>query len=71
MKMIEIYHNKIKVNKDTYEFTIEEKVIEGWGVTHSKGRARPKMYSIKKNNEMLLSTSLHQVYYARKKKILS
>lgn len=70
MKMIEIFNQQVKVNNKKYNFIITEKWIDGWGVTHSKGRTRPKFYEIKENGKTILSTSLHQTFNARKKQIL-
>lgn len=71
MKMIEILRQGQFVKNNWYEFIIREQWIDGWGVTHSKGRQRPKFYEIKENGETILSTSLHQIFNARKKQILS
>lgn len=70
MKTIEIYNDKITLGKDTYNFIIKETWFDGWGITYSKGRTRPKMYEIKKNDETILSTSLYQTFYSYKKKLM-
>ena len=69
--MIEIYNYEVKIGKDKYNFIIEEKWIEGWGRKFAVGRVRPKFYSIKKNEQTILSTSLHQTWYAEKRKLLN
>lgn len=69
-KTIEIFNQEAKINNDKYNFIIKEKWIEGWGKSHSCGRTRPKFYLIKKNGRTILITSLHQVFYARKNKIV-
>lgn len=69
-EMIEIFNLKAKVNNKNYNFIIEEQWIDGWGITHSKGRQRPKFYEIKENGKTILRTSLHQTFNARKKQIL-
>lgn len=62
--MITIYNQEIKVGKDKYNFIIEEKWTPGL-------RRKPKFYSIKKNNEFWLSTTLHQTWYAERRKLLN
>lgn len=68
-KMFEIYNKEIKKGKDKYNFIIEEKWINGWGRRFACGRRRPKFYSIYENGEMILHTSLHQTWYAYRRRI--
>lgn len=63
-EMITIYNQEIKKGKDKYNLIIKEKWITGM-------RRKPKFYSIKKNGETILSTSLHQTWYAEKRKLLN
>ena len=64
-KMYEISNKKVKMGKDTYTFIIEEKWFPG-----KYFRAYPKFYTILKNGEGYLYTTLHQTFYAEKRKIL-
>lgn len=66
-KMIEIYNQKAKINNDTYNFIIEEK----WFDNFRLNRKRPKFYTIKRNGKTILSTSLHQTFYSRKRNLLN
>ena len=68
-EMIEIYNRPARVGKDTYNFIIQEKWTPGWGVRFACGRRRPKFYEIKKNGETILSTTLHQTWYAKQRAI--
>ena len=64
--MIKIYNQEIKNDKDKYNFVIEEKWIKGWGKQFACGRAKPKFYIIKENDKVVLSTTIHQLWYAQK-----
>lgn len=70
-EMIIIYNQEVKKGKDKYNLIIEEKWINGWGIRFACGRRRPKFYSIKKNGQTILSTTLHQTWYAEKRKLLN
>ena len=70
MNIIEIYNQKVKINNKVYNFIIKEKWIDGWGRNHNVGRTRPKFYEIQENGETILSTSLHQAFYSKKKQII-
>ena len=63
-KMITIYNQEVKKGNDKFNLIIEEKWMIGI-------RRKPKFYSIKKNGETILSTSLHQTWYAEKRKLLN
>lgn len=69
--MYEIYNQEIKIGKDKYNFIIKEKWIRGWGKKFACGRARPKFYLIKRNDKTVLHTTLHQTWYAKKRKLLN
>ena len=57
MKRFEIYNKElVKNNKDKYNFIINE-------VWYTNTKSRAKFYEIKKNDETILSTSLHQTWY--------
>ena len=62
--MIEIYNQEIKIGKDKYNFIIEEKLTPGFN-------RKPKFYTIKKNDKGYLYTTLHQTFYAYKRKLLN
>ena len=70
MKMYEIFNKEVIINKDKYNFIIEEQHFEEYSRNCRLGRIRPKFYTIKKNNEIILHTSLHQTFYARKRQII-
>ena len=59
------------VNGDWYEFITEEQWIDGYGVTWARGRAKPKFYTIKKNDKVILHTSLYQTFNKQKRDILA
>lgn len=59
----EIFNKEIIVGKIKYEFIIKEVRFNGV-------KRRNKFYIIKKNGEIKLHTSLHQTYYAYKRKAL-
>ena len=69
-EMIPISRIGMFINKDWYEFIIEEKWMDGYGYRWARGRAKPKFYTIKRNNEIVLHTSLHQTFYKYKRDIL-
>lgn len=70
MKMIEVINQKVKINNVKYNFIVEVQDFKNFGVTWGKGKAKPKFYTIKENNEIILSTTSHQKYNAYKKRIM-
>lgn len=56
MNTYEIYNKEYVVGNDTYNYIITQ--VEFSGV-----RRKSKFYEIRKNNETILSTSLHQTWY--------
>ena len=66
-KKIKIFNKEYKFNNDIYVFVIWEQIF--CGGNRLQRRANLKTYEIIKNNECILYTSLHQTFYARKRKI--
>lgn len=64
MMKFEIYNKEININKDKYNFIIEEVWYS------SNKRNRKKFYMITKNNEDILHTTLHQTWYKYKRDIM-
>lgn len=67
MEILEVFNQEIKKGKNKYNFIVKEGYMTGWYRTKAR---RPKFYEIRENGKTILSTSLHQTYYARKRKII-
>lgn len=67
MKILEVFNQEIKQGKNKYNFIVKEGYMTGW---YRSKKRRPKFYEIQENGKTILSTSLYQTFYARKKKIL-
>lgn len=61
-QMIEVYNKEVIRGKEKYNFIIEEKWTLG-------SRKRRKFYRIKRNGEYILHTTLHQTWYAHRRRI--
>lgn len=62
-EMIEIFNQEVNIDENKYNYIIREKWITGF-------RRKPKFYTIMKNGEAILHTTLHQTFYAEKRKLL-
>lgn len=62
-EMIEIFNQEVNIDKNKYNFIIREKWFVGYG-------RKPKFYTIMRNGETILYTSLHQTFYAERRKLL-